>query len=89
MDEKYLDVYTLFKMQCKDGDILSAYYPFLANIIIEKQMEEISEDTIKIAFEEKYEIPISVPFIRQVLGIGVSNNSIVKRYGKYIADITE
>lgn len=89
MNEKYIDVYALFKMQCSNGNILEAYYPFLANIILETNMEEINEDAVKKMFEERYEIPISVLFIRQVLAIGVENKSIVKKYGKYIADKAE
>ena len=47
-------------------------------------MEEINEDLIKKVFEERYKINISVLFIRQVLGVGIENKSIVKKYGKYI-----
>lgn len=89
MEEKYIDVYALFKMQCANGCVLESYYPFLANIILENDMEEINEDLIKKAFEERYNIHISVSFIRQVLGIGIENKSIVKKYGKYIADKLE
>ena len=52
-------------------------------------MEEINEDLIKKVFEERYKINISVLFIRQVLGVGIENKSIVKKYGKYIADNAE
>lgn len=47
MEEKYFDVYALFKMQCANGNVLEAYYPFMANIILENNMEEINEDLIK------------------------------------------
>lgn len=89
MEEKYFDVYALFKMQCANGNVLEAYYPFMANIILENNMEEINEDLIKKVFEERYKINISVLFIRQVLGVGIENKSIVKKYGKYIADNAE
>lgn len=89
MEEKYFDVYALFKMQCANGNVLEAYYPFMANIILENNMEEINEDLIKKVFEDRYKINISVLFIRQVLGVGIENKSIVKKYGKYIADNAE
>lgn len=89
MNERYLDVYTLFKMQCADGDILRAYYPFLANIILDAKMDKIDENIVKNAFEEKYEIPITIPFIRQILGVGIDNGSIVKRFGEYSPNLNE
>ena len=89
MNNQLNDAYIIYKLQCRKSNILDAYFPFLANIVIENSWEEINENLIKQEFENKYGIPISISFIRQVLGIGVENKSIAKRYGKYIADFAE
>lgn len=87
MNERYTDAYILFKSQCMDGNVLKAYYPFFAQIVLDEKWEEIDENKIKERFEIKYGIPMTVSFVRQVLGEGITNGSIVKKSGKYIADI--
>lgn len=89
MNNKLNDAYIIYKLQCKKNNILEAYFPFMANIIMEKCVDEINENIIQKEFEDKYGIKLSVAFVRQVLGVGVENKSIAKRYGKYVADISE
>ena len=89
MNNQLNDAYVIYKLQCKKSNILEAYFPFFANIVVEKNWEEINENSIKQEFENKYGIPVSTLFVRQVLGVGLENKSIVKRYGKYIADFVE
>lgn len=83
------DAYIIYKLQCNKSNILEAYFPFMANIVIENNWEEVNENKIKQEFEKKYGINVSISFIRQVLAIGIENKSIVKRYGKYVANISE
>lgn len=89
MNNHLNDVYIIYKLQCQKNNILEAYFPFLANIVVENRWEEVNENLIKQKFESKYGIYISISFIRQVLGIGVENKSIAKQYGKYIANFAE
>ena len=84
--ERLFDVYAIFKLTCTSGSIMEVYYPFLANIILDKNMDKINVNEVKKVFEEKYGLPISVPFIRQVLAVGIENGSIVKLYGEYSAN---
>lgn len=69
MNNQISDAYIIYKLQCKTN-ILEAYFPFIANIIAENSRDEIDENSIKQGFEKKYGISISIPFIRQVLGVG-------------------
>lgn len=87
MEKSFSEVYELFKIRCSNGNILESYYPFLANVIIERGSEQVNDNTVRNDFEKKYGIPISLPFTRQVLSVGLENGSIVNVKGEYIADM--
>ncbi len=89
MEKSFSEVYELFKIRCSNGNILESYYPFLASVILESGMEQVNDIDVRSAFEEKYSIPITLPFIRQVLSVGIENRSIVNVKGEYIADMAK
>lgn len=77
-------VYAAFRSGCLGNNILEAYFPFLANIICTENWETIDELQVRTEFEKKYNIPVPLTFVRQVLGVGLRNRSIVDHHGKYI-----
>ncbi len=86
MNNKITDAYILYKLKCSSDNSLEAYFPFFANIILDKKIELIDENRIAEEFLNRYSINVSTSFVRQVLGIGVENKSIVKKAGKYVPD---
>ena len=42
MNNQLNDAYVIYKLQCKKSNILEAYFPFFANIVVEKNWEEIN-----------------------------------------------
>lgn len=86
MKDSLAKVYAAFRSGCLGNNILEAYFPFFANIICEDALEIIDEHYIGDRFNEKYEIPVPLTFVRQVLGVGIENNSINYDRGKYVAN---
>lgn len=86
MDDKLIKVYAAYRSGCIGDNILDTYFPFFANIIYEQHWDEIDEKKIAEVFAQKYGIILPLTFVRQVLGIGMSNGSILDDHGKYIAD---
>lgn len=84
MKSNMVKVYAAFRSGCLGNNILEAYFPFLANIIISENMAVIDEVQVKVEFERKYAIPVPLTFIREVLGVGVRNGSIIDSRGKYV-----
>lgn len=85
MKKDLVKLYAAFRSGCLGDNILEAYFPFLANIICEENWASVDEKLIATKFNQKYKITIPLTFIRQVLGIGLVNGSIVVDHGKYIA----
>lgn len=86
MKDNLTKVYAAFRSGCLGKNILEAYFPFFANIICEEALDIIDEHYIGQRFNEKYEIPVPLTFVRQVLSVGVQNNSINYDRGKYVAN---
>ena len=86
MDDKLIKVYAAYRSGCIGDNILDTYFPFFANIIYEQHWDEIDEKKIAEVFAQKYGIILPLTFVRQVLGIGMSNGSILDDHGQYIAD---
>lgn len=78
-------LYAAYKSGFLGEDRLNTYFSFLANIIIDNRITEIETATISRLFRERYSFDLPLGFIRQVLGVGVKNGSIVFNRGKYCA----
>lgn len=76
-------VYAAYLSGCLGRNVLEAYFPFLANIICDENWSIIDETQVRSKFQEKYNIPVPLSFVRQVLGVGVRNRSIVDGQGRY------
>ena len=79
-------LYAAYRSGCLKEDRLAAYYPFFASLIYNKGWETIDEEKVRLAFEEKYEFSVPATFVRQVLGSGIENGSIVYNHGEYCVD---
>lgn len=76
-------IYAAFRSGCLGNNILEAYYPFFVNIIYEENWDIVDEVKVAECFQKKYHIPVPLTFVRQVLGVGMQNNSINYDRGKY------
>ena len=83
MAKEMIKIYAAFRSGCLGKNILDAYFPFFANIICEENWDFVDEGLVAKKFEEKYHIPVTLNFVRQVLGMGMQNNSIIDDFGRY------
>ena len=79
-----IKLYAAYKSGCLGNNILDTYFNFFANIILESKMSTVNEAEIASRFWEKYQIELPLSFVRQVLGIGLINGSIVDERGAYL-----
>lgn len=89
MNEKLIYLYAAIKSGIVKNDTIGEYFSLLANIILKNKIEVIDENQLMILFNELYGTDVSVQFIRQVLNIGLSNNSIREKKGQYVPDLNE
>lgn len=89
MKKNYLKLYAAFKAGYLGENILNTYFPFFANILYEKHVDIIDEYLLQSEFAKKYNFTPSIPFIRQVLSIGIENKSIVKIQNDYHSDFSK
>lgn len=82
-------LYAAYKTGFLGEDILNTYFSFLANIILDNNVYLIDEHEIVDLFEKRYELKLPVPFVKQVLGVGVKNGAIINDHGKYIVSTPE
>lgn len=85
MEKRLIKVYAAYRSGCLGDNILETYFPFFANIMYEQHWDEIDESKMAAAFADKYGIKLPLTFVRQVLGVGMNNESIIDDHGKYIA----
>ena len=88
-NNKYIKLYAAFKAGYMGQNILNTYFPFFANILYEKHIEVIDEYLLQTEFNNKYNFEPTIPFIRQVLSVGLGNKSIKKVANNYIGDFSE
>ncbi len=89
MENKYLKLYAAFKAGYLGENILNTYFPFFANILYEKHIEIVDEYVLQTEFEKKYNFKPTIPFIRQVLSIGLENKCIIKAKNNYNSDFSK
>lgn len=84
-----IKLYAAYKAGFLGNNILDTYFSFVANMISEERLTVV-EDTIIVAkFKERYTMELPLPFIRQVLGVGVQNGSFIEDHGKYSVVVNE
>ena len=82
-------LYAAYKAGYLGNNILDTYFALVANMILEKHLTVIEDTAIASAIQERYEVELPLPFIRQILGVGVKNNCFVEDHGKYSVAIEE
>ncbi len=82
-------LYAAYKAGYLGNNILDTYFSFMANMIFEEHLMVVEDGVIAAKFKERYTIELPLPFIRQVLGVGVHNGSFVEDHGKYSVVISE
>lgn len=76
-------LYAAYKAGYLGDNILDTYFSFIANIIAEKHITVVEDSQVAALFQERYDIELPLPFLRQVLGVGVSNKCFVEDHGKW------
>ena len=82
-NQEILKLYTAFRSGCLGDNVLDVYFSFFANILIEENVTDVEANDLCARFEQKYRFPIPLPFVRQVLSVGVRNSSIINFHGRY------
>lgn len=82
-------LFAAYKAGYLGNNILDTYFSFMANIILEEQMTVVETVAIANKFKERYSIELPLPFVKQVLGVGVQNGSFIEDHGKYGVVVNE
>ncbi len=86
---KITKLYAAYKAGYLGNNILDTYFSFIANIISEEHLTVVEDTVIATKFKERYTIVLPLPFIRQVLGVGVDNKCFIEDHGKYSVVVEE
>ena len=81
-------LYAAYKAGFLGNNILDTYFSFIANMISEERLTVVEDTVIDIRIEERYTMELPLPFVRQVLGVGVQNGSFIEDHGKYSVVVT-
>ena len=84
-----IKLYAAYKAGYLGNNILDTYFSFIANMISEERLTVVEDSVIADKFKERYIMELPLPFIRQVLGGGVQNGSLIEDHGKYSVVINE
>lgn len=84
-----IKLYAAYKSGFLGNNILDTYFSFMANMISEERLSVVGDTVIAAKFEERYKMELPLPFIRQVLGVGVQNGSFIEDHGKYSVVVNE
>lgn len=82
-------MYAAYKAGYLGNNILNTYFSFIANMIAEEKLTVVEDTVIASKFKDRYTIDLPLPFVRQVLGVGVHNKSFIENHGKYSVDVEE
>lgn len=77
-----IKLYAAYKAGFLGNNILDTYFSFMANMISEERLAVVEDTVIAAKFKERYTMDLPLPFIRQVLGVGVQNGSFIEDHGK-------
>ena len=84
-----IKLYAAYKAGFLGNNILDTYFSFIANMISEERLAVVEDTVIAAKFKERYTMDLPLPFIRQVLGVGVQNGSFIEDHGKYSVVVNE
>ena len=84
-----IKLYAAYKAGFLGNNILDTYFSFVANMISEERLSVVEDTVIAAKFKERYTMDLPLPFIRQVLGVGVQNGSFIEDHGKYSVVVSE
>lgn len=84
-----IKLYAAYKAGFLGNNILDTYFSFIANMISEERLTVVEDTVIAAKFKERYTMELPLPFIRQVLGVGVQNGSFIEDHGKYSVVVNE
>ena len=84
-----IKLYAAYKAGYLGNNILDTYFSFIANMISEERLTVVEDNVIADKFRERYTLELPLPFIRQVLGVGVQNGSFIEDHGKYSVVVNE
>lgn len=84
-----IKLYAAYKAGFLGNNILDTYFSFVANMISEERLSVVEDTVIAAKFKERYTMELPLPFIRQVLGVGVQNGSFIEDHGKYSVVVNE
>lgn len=84
-----IKLYAAYKSGFLGNNILDTYFSFMANMISKERLSVVEDTVIAAKFEERYTMELPLPFIRQVLGVGVQNGSFIEDHGKYSVVVNE
>lgn len=82
-------LYAAYKSGYLGSNILDTYFSFMANMISEEHLTVVEDDVIADKFKTRYNMELPLPFIRQILGVGIQNGSFVEDHGKYSVVVNE
>lgn len=82
-------LYAAYKAGFLGNNILDTYFSFIANMISEERLTVVEDTVIAAKFKERYTMELPLPFVRQVLGVGVQNGSFIEDHGKYSVVVNE
>lgn len=84
-----IKLYAAYKSGFLGNNILDTYFSFMANMISEERLTVVEDVVIAAKFKERYTMELPLPFIKQVLGVGVQNGSFIEDHGKYSVVVNE
>lgn len=84
-----IKLYAAYKAGFLGNNILDTYFSFMANMISEERLTVVEDVVIAAKFKERYTMELPLPFIKQVLGVGVQNGSFIEDHGKYSVVVNE
>lgn len=76
-------LYAAYKAGYLGNNILDTYFALVANMILEKHLTVVEDTAIASEIQGRYQAELSLPFIRQILGVGVKNKCFIEDHGKY------
>ena len=82
-------LYAAYKAGYLGKNILDTYFALVANMILEKHLTVIEDTVIASEIRERYQVELPLPFVRQILGVGVKNRCFIEDHGKYSVAIKE
>lgn len=82
-------LYAAYKAGYLGNNILDTYFSFIANIIGEKNITVVEDTQVAALFKERYDIELPLPFLRQVLGVGIKKRCFVEDHGKYSVEASK